>query len=73
MPRRASGCLRFALNHFDRIYSQPVFQTLMQQEMIRLRRGEVNALSPLVEKLFRAAWQNRVIRAGRVKAFAPAS
>ena len=22
--------LRFALNHFDRIYSQPVFQTLMQ-------------------------------------------
>jgi TetR/AcrR family transcriptional regulator len=45
--------LRFALNHFDRIYSQPVFQTLMQQEMIRLRKGEANALSPLVEKLFR--------------------
>jgi TetR/AcrR family transcriptional regulator len=45
--------LRSALNHFDRIYSQPVFQTLMQQEMIRLRKGEANALSPLVEKLFR--------------------
>jgi TetR/AcrR family transcriptional regulator len=45
--------LRFALNHFDRIYSQPVFQTLMQQEMIRLRKGESNAMSPLVEKLFR--------------------
>jgi TetR/AcrR family transcriptional regulator len=45
--------LRSALNHFDRIYSQPVFQTLMQQEMIRLRRGESNALSPLVEKLFK--------------------
>lgn len=45
--------LRFALNHFDRIYSQPVFQTLMQQEMIRLRKGEANALSPLVDKLFR--------------------
>jgi TetR/AcrR family transcriptional regulator len=45
--------LRFALNHFDRIYSQPVFQTLMQQEMIRLRKGEANALSPLVEKLFK--------------------
>jgi TetR/AcrR family transcriptional regulator len=45
--------LRFALNHFDRIYSQPVFQTLMQQEMIRLRKGELNAMSPLVEKLFR--------------------
>jgi len=45
--------LRAALNHFDRIYSQPVFQTLMQQEMIRLRKGEANALSPLVDKLFR--------------------
>jgi TetR/AcrR family transcriptional regulator len=45
--------LRFTLNHFDRIYSQPVFQTLMQQEMIRLRKGESNAMSPLVEKLFR--------------------
>jgi TetR/AcrR family transcriptional regulator len=45
--------LRFALNHFDRIYSQPVFQTLMQQEMIRLRRDESGAPSPLVEKLFK--------------------
>jgi TetR/AcrR family transcriptional regulator len=45
--------LRTALNHFDRIYSQPVFQTLLQQEMIRLRNGETNALSPLVEKLFK--------------------
>lgn len=45
--------LRFALNHFDRIYSQPVFQTLMQQEMIRLRNGELNAMSPLVDKLFK--------------------
>jgi TetR/AcrR family transcriptional regulator len=45
--------LRFALNHFDRIYSQPVFQSLMQQEMIRLRRGESITMTPLVEKLFR--------------------
>ena len=45
--------LRTALNHFDRIYSQPVFQTLLQQEMIRLRKGESNALSPLVETLFK--------------------
>jgi TetR/AcrR family transcriptional regulator len=45
--------LRFALNHFDRIYSQPVFQSLMQQEMIRLRRGESVTVTPLVEKLFR--------------------
>jgi len=45
--------LRSALNHFDRIYSQPVFQTLMQQEMIRLRMGESTAVNPLVEKLFK--------------------
>jgi TetR/AcrR family transcriptional regulator len=45
--------VRSALNHFDRIYSQPVFQTLMQQEMIRLRKGESNAFNPLAEKLFR--------------------
>jgi len=45
--------LRFTLNHFDRIYSQPVFQSLMQQEMIRFRKGESNGMSPLVEKLFR--------------------
>lgn len=45
--------LRTALNHFDRIYSQPVFQNLLQQEMIRLRKGESQAPSPLVEKLFK--------------------
>ena len=45
--------LRSALNHFDRIYSQPVFQNLMQQEMIRLREGKMNAENPLVEKLFK--------------------
>jgi len=49
--------LRTALNHFDRIYSQPVFQSLMQQEMIRLRNGESRELSPLVEKLFRPMGQ----------------
>jgi len=45
--------LRTALNHFDRIYSHPVFQTLLQQEMIRLRKGESAQISPLVEKLFK--------------------
>jgi len=45
--------LRAALNHFDRIYSEPVFQKLMQQEMIRLRSGDSKVGSPLVEKLFR--------------------
>jgi len=45
--------LRSALNHFDRIYSQPVFQNLVQQEMIRLRKGESNEVNPLVQKLFK--------------------
>lgn len=49
--------LRTALNHFDRIYSQPIFQSLMQQEMIRMRNGESPAQSPLVEKLFRPMGQ----------------
>jgi TetR/AcrR family transcriptional regulator len=41
------------LNHFDRIHTNRGFQSLMQQEMIRLHRGEDNALSPLVDKIFR--------------------
>jgi TetR/AcrR family transcriptional regulator len=45
--------LQFVLNHFDRIHSQQAFQSLMHQEMIRLHRGEDNALAPLVNKVFR--------------------
>jgi TetR/AcrR family transcriptional regulator len=45
--------LMSALNHFDRIHTNPGFQSLMQQEMVRLHRGEANALSSLVEKIFR--------------------
>jgi TetR/AcrR family transcriptional regulator len=45
--------VHFALNHFDRIHTQRTFQSLMQQEMIRLHRGEQNALSSLVDKVFR--------------------
>jgi TetR/AcrR family transcriptional regulator len=41
------------LNHFDRIHSNPGFQSLMQQEMMRLHRGEANALTPLVETVFK--------------------
>ena len=32
--------LRSALNHFDRILAQGEFQSLMQQEMMRLHQGE---------------------------------
>jgi TetR/AcrR family transcriptional regulator len=45
--------VHFALNHFDRIHSQQAFQGMMQQEMMRLHRGEENALTPIVEKVFR--------------------
>jgi TetR/AcrR family transcriptional regulator len=48
--------LRIALNHFDRMYSNREFQSLMQQEMIRLHRGEANALGPIAEKLMRPLW-----------------
>lgn len=48
--------LRIALNHFDRLHSNREFQSLMQQEMIRLHRGEANALGPIAEKLMRPLW-----------------
>jgi TetR/AcrR family transcriptional regulator len=59
MAAMGAGCsagerlLQFALNHFDRIHSQRAFQSLMQQEMIRVHRGEENALASLVDKVFR--------------------
>lgn len=45
--------VHFALNHFDRIHARRIFQSLMQQEMIRLHRGEENVVRPLVEKVFK--------------------
>lgn len=45
--------VHFVLNHFDRIHSQRAFQSLMQQEMIRLHQGEENALTPLIETVFK--------------------
>ncbi len=44
--------LRTALNHFDRILSQGEFQSLMQQEMMRLHKGEQGALPILVKRVF---------------------
>ncbi len=54
-PDRSPGeqILMFALNHFDRIHSQRAFQSLMQQEMVRLHRGEENSFSSIVENVFR--------------------
>src|SRR5665213_1898556 len=44
--------LRAALNHFDRILAQQEFQSLMQQEMIRLHKGESGVLPLFVKKVF---------------------
>jgi TetR/AcrR family transcriptional regulator len=45
--------LRTALNHFDRILGQREFQSLMQQEMMRLHQGsESGALPILVKRVF---------------------
>jgi TetR/AcrR family transcriptional regulator len=38
------------------MHSNREFQSLMQQEMIRLHRGEANALGPIAEKLMRPLW-----------------
>lgn len=43
--------VRTALNHFDRVLSQREFQRLMQHEMIRLHKGESDALAILIERL----------------------
>lgn len=44
--------LRAGLNHFDRILSQREFQSLMQQEMMRLHKGEGGAMPMLVKRVF---------------------
>jgi TetR/AcrR family transcriptional regulator len=40
--------LRTALNHFDRILTQGEFQSLMQQEMMRLHKGESGGALPIL-------------------------
>ena len=44
--------LRAALGHFDRILAQQEFQSLMQQEMTRLHKGESSAAETIVKKVF---------------------
>lgn len=54
-PGRSAGerLLRAALSHFDRILTQHEFQNLLQQEMVRLRRGESGVVPLLVKKVFK--------------------
>ncbi len=44
--------LRFAISHFDRILVQQEFQSLLQQEMIRLHKGEAGVLPILIKRVF---------------------
>lgn len=44
--------LRAALEHFDRILTQREFQSLMQQEMMRMHKGEAGELPILVKRVF---------------------
>lgn len=44
--------LRAALDHFDRILTQREFQSMMQQEMMRLHKGEKGALPVLIKRVF---------------------
>jgi TetR/AcrR family transcriptional regulator len=54
-PSRSAGdrLLRTALDHFDRILTQRDFQSLMQQEMVRMRRGESESIPALVKNVFK--------------------
>jgi len=45
--------LRMALNHFDRIWTQREFQSLMQQEMMRIKEGQPGHIEVLAEKAFK--------------------
>ena len=44
--------LRTALSHFDRILAQQEFQSLMQQEMMRLHKGEPELMPILIKRVF---------------------
>jgi TetR/AcrR family transcriptional regulator len=48
--------LQGVLNHFDRSYSHSSMRTLIQQEMVRLHRGEENRMELMADRFFRPMW-----------------
>jgi len=58
--------VQMVLRNFDRSYSHPSLRSLMQQEMVRLHRGEESRLAPMADKFFRPLWVmvDRVIEEG---------
>lgn len=47
--------LRSAIAHFDRILAQQEFQSLLQQEMVRVHKGETEILPILIKRVFEPA------------------
>ena len=58
--------VQLVLRNFDRSHSHPELRSMMQQEMVRLHRGEENRLAPMAEKFFRPLWElvDEVIKEG---------
>jgi TetR/AcrR family transcriptional regulator len=48
--------VRVVLSNFDRSWSHPSLGTLMQQEMVRLHRGEENRMARVAKKFFKPIW-----------------
>jgi len=48
--------VQIVLRNFDRSYSHPSLRSLMQQEMVRLHKGEQNRLAPMADNFFRPLW-----------------
>jgi TetR/AcrR family transcriptional regulator len=44
--------LRIGLKHFDRLLSQNEFQTMLQQEMVRLHKGESSTMPETMKRFF---------------------
>jgi len=44
--------VRTALSHFDRLLGQREFQSMLQQEMIRLHQGESDAITIIINRVF---------------------
>ena len=58
--------VQIVLNNFDRSYSHASLRAFMQQEMVRLHRGEENVLERMAEKFFQPLWLriDELIKAG---------
>jgi TetR/AcrR family transcriptional regulator len=48
--------VQIVLGNFDRAHSHPALSSMIQQEMVRLHRGEENRIASMAEKFFRPLW-----------------